>query len=65
MSKEKQQQVNNINELKKTDELYQLPSYEIQDILRDIQNFSGRRDKYREYNFVHNGILSSTASIPI
>ena len=42
----------------KTDELYQLPSYEIQDILRDIQNFWDRRDKYREYNFVHKrGIL--------
>lgn len=38
----------------KTDELYQLPSYEIQDILKDIQNFWDRRDKYREYNFVHN-----------
>ncbi len=42
----------------KTDELYQLPSYEIQDILKDIQNFWDRRDKYREYNFVHKrGIL--------
>ena len=42
----------------KTDELYQLPSYEIIDILRDIQNFWDRRDKYKEYNFVHKrGIL--------
>ena len=42
----------------KTDELYQLPSYEIQDILKDIQNFWDRRDKYRKYNFVHKrGIL--------
>ena len=28
----------------KTDELYQLPSYEIMDILRDIQNFWDRKD---------------------
>ena len=42
----------------KTDELYQLHSYEIQDILKDIQDFWDRRDKYREYNFVHKrGIL--------
>jgi predicted AAA+ superfamily ATPase len=42
----------------KTDELYQLPSYEIMDILKDIQNFWDRRDKYKEYNFVHKrGIL--------
>ena len=42
----------------KTDELYQLPSYEIMDILRDIQNFWDRKDKYKEYNFVHKrGIL--------
>ena len=42
----------------KTDELYQLPSYEIQDILKDIQDFWDRRDKYREYNFVNKrGIL--------
>ena len=42
----------------KTDELYQLPSYEIQDILKDIQNFWDRREKYKEYNFVHKrGIL--------
>jgi predicted AAA+ superfamily ATPase len=42
----------------KTDELYQLPSYEITDILKDIQNFWDRKDKYKEYNFVHKrGIL--------
>jgi SpoVK/Ycf46/Vps4 family AAA+-type ATPase len=42
----------------KTDELYQLPSYEIQDILKDIQNFWDRKDKYKEYSFVHKrGIL--------
>jgi hypothetical protein len=42
----------------KTDELYQLPSYEIMDILRDIQNFWDRKDKYKQYNFVHKrGIL--------
>ena len=42
----------------KTDELYQLPSYEIIDILRDIQNFWDRKDKYKQYNFVHKrGIL--------
>jgi hypothetical protein len=42
----------------KTDELYQLPSYEITDILKDIQNFWDRRDKYKQYNFVHKrGIL--------
>jgi predicted AAA+ superfamily ATPase len=42
----------------KTDELYQLPSYEIMDILKDIQNFWDRKDKYKEYNFVHKrGIL--------
>ena len=36
----------------KTDELYQLPSYEIQDILKDIQNFWDRRDKYKQYNLI-------------
>ena len=42
----------------KTDELYQLPSYEIQDILKDIQNFWDRKDKYKQYSFVHKrGIL--------
>jgi SpoVK/Ycf46/Vps4 family AAA+-type ATPase len=42
----------------KTDELYQLPSYEIQDILKDIQNFWDRKEKYKQYSFVHKrGIL--------
>jgi len=42
----------------KTDELYQLPSYEIMDILKDIKNFWERKDKYKEYNFIHKrGIL--------
>ena len=42
----------------KTDELYQLPSYEIMDILKDIQNFWDRKDKYKEYSFIHKrGIL--------
>lgn len=42
----------------KTDELYQLPSYEITDILMDIKNFWERKDKYKEYNFIHKrGIL--------
>jgi SpoVK/Ycf46/Vps4 family AAA+-type ATPase len=42
----------------KTDELYHLPSPEITDILKDIENFWDRIDKYKEYNFVHKrGIL--------
>ena len=42
----------------KTDELYQLPSYEIMDILKDIKNFWDRKDKYKEYSFIHKrGIL--------
>ena len=42
----------------KTDELYHLPSPEIMDILKDIENFWTRADVYREYNFVHKrGIL--------
>lgn len=42
----------------KTDELYHLPSPEITDILRDIENFWNRVDKYKQYNFVHKrGIL--------
>ena len=42
----------------KTDELYHLPSYEIKDILEDIDNFWNRIDKYKKYNFVHKrGIL--------
>ena len=40
------------------DELYELPSPEIQSILSDIEIFWERRDTYREYNFVHKrGIL--------
>ncbi len=42
----------------KTDELYHLPSPEITDILKDIENFWNRVDKYKKYNFVHKrGIL--------
>ena len=42
----------------KTDELYHLPSYEITDILKDIDNFWNRADIYKKYNFVHKrGIL--------
>jgi SpoVK/Ycf46/Vps4 family AAA+-type ATPase len=38
--------------------LYHLPSYEIKDILEDIDNFWNRIDKYKKYNFVHKrGIL--------
>ena len=40
------------------DELYELPSPEIQNILDDIQTFWDRKDEYRKYNFVHKrGIL--------
>jgi SpoVK/Ycf46/Vps4 family AAA+-type ATPase len=40
------------------DELYELPSPEIQQIIEDIRIFWERRDTYREYNFVHKrGIL--------
>ena len=42
----------------KTDELYHLPSYEITDILKDIDNFWNRSDNYKKYNYVHKrGIL--------
>jgi predicted AAA+ superfamily ATPase len=42
----------------KTDELYHLPSYEIMDILKDIDNFWNRVDVYKKYNFIHKrGIL--------
>jgi SpoVK/Ycf46/Vps4 family AAA+-type ATPase len=42
----------------KTDELYQLPSPEIIDILKDIESFWNKTDVYRKYNFVHKrGIL--------
>lgn len=41
-----------------TDELYHLPSPEIMDILKDIENFWTRKEVYRKYNFVHKrGIL--------
>ncbi len=40
------------------DELYELPSPEIQSIMKDIQLFWERRDQYKKYNFVHKrGIL--------
>jgi hypothetical protein len=40
------------------DELYELPSPEIQNILDDIQTFWDRKGEYRKYNFVHKrGIL--------
>jgi chromosomal replication initiation ATPase DnaA len=42
----------------KTDELYHLPSYEITDILKDIDNFWNRADNYKKYNYIHKrGIL--------
>jgi SpoVK/Ycf46/Vps4 family AAA+-type ATPase len=42
----------------KTDELYELPSPEIKDILNDIDNFWKMKDQYYKYNFVHKrGIL--------
>lgn len=42
----------------KTDELYHLPSHEIQDILKDIDNFWNRVSVYKKYNFIHKrGIL--------
>lgn len=41
-----------------TDELYELPSPEITDIITDIENFWNRVDVYKKYNFVHKrGIL--------
>jgi AAA+ superfamily predicted ATPase len=40
------------------DELYQLPSEELLDIIDDIEKFWSRKAKYKEYNFVHKrGIL--------
>jgi SpoVK/Ycf46/Vps4 family AAA+-type ATPase len=40
------------------DELYELPSEEIKNILDDIESFWERRSIYRDYNFVHKrGIL--------
>lgn len=42
----------------KSDELYHLPSYEITDILKDIDNFWNRADNYKKYNYIHKrGIL--------
>jgi predicted AAA+ superfamily ATPase len=42
----------------KTDELYHLPSFEIQDIIDDIKSFWDRKEKYKEYKFIHKrGIL--------
>ena len=41
-----------------TDELYHLPSPELVDIIEDIEKFWNRKDKYKEYNFIHKrGIL--------
>jgi hypothetical protein len=41
-----------------SDELYELPSPEILDIVRDIADFWEREDLYKKYNFVHKrGIL--------
>jgi AAA+ superfamily predicted ATPase len=41
-----------------TDELYELPSAELMDIIEDIEKFWKRKDKYEEYNFIHKrGIL--------
>ena len=40
------------------DELYELPSPEIESILRDIKIFWRKRETYKDYNFVHKrGIL--------
>ena len=42
----------------RTDELYSLPSDEIIDILKDIDNFWNMRDQYEKYKFIHKrGIL--------
>ena len=41
-----------------TDELYELPSVELEDIINDIKKFWANWDKYKEYNFLHKrGIL--------
>jgi SpoVK/Ycf46/Vps4 family AAA+-type ATPase len=41
-----------------TDELYELPSEEIKNILEDIDQFWTRREIYKQYNFIHKrGIL--------
>ena len=40
------------------DELYYLPSEELQDMIEDIEKFWKRKDKYKQYNFIHKrGIL--------
>jgi SpoVK/Ycf46/Vps4 family AAA+-type ATPase len=41
-----------------TDELYELPSKELEDVIDDIKKFWANWDKYRDYNFLHKrGIL--------
>jgi AAA+ superfamily predicted ATPase len=41
-----------------TDELYHLPSHEINDIIQDIETFWKSTETYKKYNFVHKrGIL--------
>ena len=41
-----------------TDDLFQLPSEELKDIIKDIETFWKRSDKYEEYGFLHKrGIL--------
>lgn len=53
-------QMGTFMELKKvnTDELYQLPSPELTDIIEDIEKFWNRADRYKEYGFLHKrGIL--------
>jgi AAA+ superfamily predicted ATPase len=41
-----------------TDELYELPSVELTDIIHDIKKFWSNWDKYKSYNFLHKrGIL--------
>ena len=53
-------QIGTFMELKKvnTDELYQLPSPELTDIIEDIEKFWNRADRYKEYGFLHKrGIL--------
>ena len=41
-----------------TDELYELPSAELMDIIEDIEKFWNRKHKYEQYNFIHKrGIL--------
>ena len=40
------------------DELYHLPSNELTDIIEDIEKFWNRKDKFKQYNFIHKrGIL--------